>query len=835
MPENRESVASYVADFARKGREVAYEHRRGLRREQWSYGRVAELAYRFARELEARGIRKGDRVVLWGPSSAEWVGAFFGCALAGVVAVPLDDSSTHDFARRVVAQVGPSLALIAEDHARVFGGIPTLELESLEAAVSGRDASPMPPVSGRDDTLEVIYTSGTTSTPRGVRITNGNVLASLEVLEPEIAKYIKFERPFHPIRFLSLVPLSHVFGQFMGLFVPQLLTGLVIFGDSLVPSHVVQTIRARRVSVLVAVPRILRALRDHLERAEEAAGRARRFSRELEEADHRGPGGRMWAFRRIHRQFGWKFWAFVSGGATLEADTERFWRRLGYAVVQGYGSTETASLVSVNHPFRMGEGSIGRVMPGREIRIDENGEILVRGANVSPGYWDQEGARGEEEWLRTGDYGRLDEDGNLYFLGRKADLIVTAAGMNVFPDDLEAALAEQAEIVDACVAGVDLGAGPQPVAAVRLRAGFDDAAAAIERANAQLAEHQRIRRWVVWPEPDFPRTSTHKVRRSEVGERLAAMLLDSDGAGARQGALEAIVRGVAGEGRAASLAELDSLQRVELLAELEERYQVDIDEQRFAEVRTFEELSSVVAARAATTGVRDFVYPRWPQRAPVVWLRWLVFHLLTVPAIRLLVKPRYVGRETLRDVSQPALIVANHIASADAGFVLHALPAARRGRLAIAMEGERLEGYRTPAATLPTTRRAFERLKWLLVTALFNVFPLPQRGGHRRSFDFAGDLVDRGFSVLVFPEGRMTITGEMGPFRAGIGVLALELGVPVVPVHLGGLARLKLEGRRFARPGEILVTIGEPVRYERDRDPEEIAADLEARVRALES
>src|SRR5437773_3840911 len=136
---------------------------------------------------------------------------------------------------------------------------------------------------------------------------------------------------------------------------------------------------------------------------------------------------RWWIFRRVHRQFGWKFWAFISGGAALDRATEEFWGRLGFAVIQGYGLTETTSLISVNHPFRLGKGSIGKVLAGREVKLSPENEILVRGSGVASGYWNGQELQpvtGEEGWYRTGDLGELDPDGNLYFKGRKKDVIV---------------------------------------------------------------------------------------------------------------------------------------------------------------------------------------------------------------------------------------------------------------------------------------------------------------------------------------------------------------------------------------------------------------------------
>ncbi len=372
---------------------------------------------------------------------------------------------------------------------------------------------------GPADILEIVFTSGTTADPKGVVITHGNVLGNIAPLETEIHKYLKYERLVHPVRFLNLLPLSHVFGQFLGIFLPQLMGGTVIFQDALNPGEVIRTIRRERVSVLVAVPRMLQSLKEKIERDLEADGKLVDFRRRFQAAEGKHFLHRWWIFRRVHRWFGWKFWAFISGGASLDRATEEFWGRLGYAAIQGYGLSETTSIVSVNHPFRLGKGSIGKVLAGREIKLAADGEILVRGSGVAAGYWTDHEIKpmpGEEGWYGTGDIGALDAEGNLYFKGRKKDVIVTPAGMNVYPEDLEAALRRQPEVKDCVVIALPRDGNAEPCAVMILREGFADPEPVVRRANQTLAEYQRMRNWLVWPEDDFPRTSTQKPRTSAV-------------------------------------------------------------------------------------------------------------------------------------------------------------------------------------------------------------------------------------------------------------------------------------------------------------------------------
>ncbi|PYV48955.1 MAG: AMP-binding protein, partial [Acidobacteria bacterium] len=378
----RISVADYLADFQRLGKEQAYAERVGYRLVRWTYADIAALAFRFARELAARGIRKGDRVVLWGPNSAAWVATFFGCANRGVIAVPMDDVASADFAVRIFQQVQARLLLCSRDHAQP--GLPTLFFDEMLAVLQPRSSQALDPEKiSPEDALQIVFTSGTTADPKGVVITHGNVLSNVAPLEAQIRPYLKYERFVRPLRFLNLLPLSHVFGQFLGMYMPPLLRGTVFFQATLKPGDIIHTLRRERISVLVAVPRMLQSLKEKIERDLEDSGQLDKFHNQYEAADGKHFLRRWWIFRRFHRQFGWKFWAFISGGAALDRETEEFWARLGFAVIQGYGLTETTSIISVNHPFKVGRGSIGKVLEGREVKLAPDGEILVRGNGVA--------------------------------------------------------------------------------------------------------------------------------------------------------------------------------------------------------------------------------------------------------------------------------------------------------------------------------------------------------------------------------------------------------------------------------------------------------------------
>jgi long-chain acyl-CoA synthetase len=672
-----------------------------------------------------------------------------------------------------------------------------------------------------------------------VVLTHGNVLSNLAPIEREIARYLRYERLFHPIRFLNLLPLSHVFGQFMALFVPPLLRATVLFQDTLNPAEVQRSIRRERVSVLVAVPRMMESLKDRIEREHEARGSPQTLREQLDGAADLKFFSRWVRFRRIHGQFGWKFWAIVSGGAALEPAIEEFWRRLGYVVVQGYGMTETTSLVSVNHPFGVARGSIGKVLPGREMKLDESGEILVRGDSVAASYWHGgviKPVAGEDGWLRTGDLGAVDENGNIYFKGRKKNVIVTPEGMNVYPQDIENALRADPAVKDCVVLPLPREGNAVPGAVLLLREAPCDPAEIVRKANASLAEYQRIRQWLVWPDEDFPRTSTQKPRTNAILEVALARLGQTPGAeqaSGHAGPVAELVARIAGPGRESPAGELNlsSLERVELMSAMEDRFQVDLNESRFTAATTLKSLEQMVREPAVER--TDYAYPRWVQRWPVTWFRTAVYYGLTWPATQLLARPRIGGRERLQGLRGPALVICNHVTYLDIGFVLAAMPHRLR-RMAVAMDGERLRRMRQPPKDWPWWMRLGVRAAYWSMTPVFHAFPLPQRGGFRESFRFAGEAADRGYSVMVFPEGMRTPDGEIHPFRSGIGLLAADLGLPVVPLRIHGLWEVKSTGRRGIAPwGAITVQVGDPIRFPPGTRPEEITRKLEAAVRAL--
>ncbi len=841
---------------------------RGVRRETASYAEVAEIAGRFAAELERRGIPAGERVAIWGENSAEWIGAFFGCLLRGVLAVPLDASGSSEFVQQVLAEVTP--AMVVGDAALLRGistAVPALALSGLASALPKTPNFSVDLSVREDAPFQIVFTSGTMAEPKGIVHTHRNVLASLGPIEREIGKYRRYERWFHPLRFLHTLPLSHVFGQFMGLWVPGILAAELHFPDALEPGRAVELIRRERISVLIAVPRVLGLMRTHL---------LRRFpglAGELE-GEQKLPALKRWVrFRAVHRELGWKFWAVISGGAALPAELELFWNRLGFALIQGYGMTETAALVTLNHPFHIGQGTIGKALPGREVRLSDAGEILVRGDMVSGASWRQgRMVRREDDWLATGDLAERSESGEFRFVGRKGDAIVTSSGLNIYPSDVEAAMLRQAGVRGCAVVGCALASGMEPVCVVLFSGNEGALQQAVLGANAELTEFQQVRRVLRWPEADLPYTSTGKLLRRRIRDWACAALTQQERRVGAQVAdpllgLLGLIAEITGAGAAQGGDELrlsedlylDSLGRVQLASAIEQRMGVEIGEEQMAGLVTLGDLRKAVGAGFAVEGIalegisaefggftsaaesrvearaaagEKHIYPHWSWAWPVQLLRSAFLEMVAQPLISVLLAPRAVERN--RGIPKgPLLIIANHVTSLDGPLVLYGLPGWLRRRVAIAMSGEMLLDFRLGRRQGSVVQDLLGPGAYLLLTALYNVFPLPRLQGFKRSFAHAGEALDRGYSVLVFPEGRRIPGEEMGAFRPGIGLLAAQSRVPVLPVVLKGMDTLSFGRRGWFRTGRLEVRVGEAIAMPEGTAAAEWTERLEAEMRRL--
>jgi long-chain acyl-CoA synthetase len=841
---------------ARRGEFLVYDD--GYRVRRHSYTDVTRASRGFAARLRAAGVAKQDKVLLWGENRPEWIVAYWGVIISGAVAVPIDYRSSPEFVMKLRGIVDARLILAGDDVPSEpsafaaegrFGGF--WPMADLDWSADG----PIPDVAiDRDDIAQIVFTSGATAEPKGVLIRHRNILANTVPVAKEIDKYKKYAWPFKPLRFLNLLPLSHMFGQSMTTNIPPFLDGTVVFMRSFNPHDIVRRVREWRISVIVCVPKILDVLKEHAVRVDPAA------------ADP-PPGlsipARWWRYRRLHGMFGMKFWAFVVGAAPLGPALEDFWKRLGFVVIQGYGLTETAPIVTLNHPFKTNTGSVGSPIAGVEVKIAEDGEILVRGENVTTGYYESEpgaghrapgavrtldspepGARSPEPgrgvdsegWLHTGDVGELDSQGRLFIRGRKKEMIVTPEGLNVFPDDVERAINEIAGVVESAVVGSADGATERVHAVLVLDAGTDPETV-IPQANARLDDHQRIRSFSIWTNGALPRTEgTKKLKRAAIKAWVATGAQPP--AASASDPLQALLAKYAGAraldgGTTIEGLGLSSLDRVELMVAIEDQFQTRIDETKFAGAKTLDELRSVVTAAPQQAAVAEPVdFPSWNRTWPVRWIRRASQFTWILPIARLFAWARVTGLENLEGLQGPVVFAVNHQSHMDVPVVLSVLPGAWRAKIAPAMAKEFFKAHFFPSEF---SRRQVltNRLNYYLAAFFFNTFPLPQReAGARQTLRYIGEVTGQGYSVLIFPEGVRSQDGRIAEFRGGIGMIGSRLGLPVVPVRLEGVDRVLHTKWKMARPGRVSVTFGKPMRLSGD-DYAALARQVEQAVRDL--
>ncbi len=747
----RETLLDFFQDFADKpGEYLVYDD--GLRSKAYTYREIAELARSFAAGIREHGIAPDEKIIIYSENRPEWVIALWGCLLAGVIAVPIDFRSSLDFVDRIAGIVN-ARAILRGDEVEPPGGGNVWPISGLtRPAVSAGNTDGSP-----STTAEIIFTSGATADPKGVIITHRNILANIVPVETEIRKYLRYAKPFQPIRFLNLLPLSHMFGQAMATFIPPVLAGVVVFMRGYNPAEILRQVRTRRVSVVVSVPKILELLQDYL---------VQRFPELAHLPDTKMHWWmRWWRYRKVHRLFGWKFWCFIAGAAPLAPELEAFWSCLGFLVVQGYGLTETAPIVTLNHPFHARQGSVGSPIGGVEVKIAADGEILVRGENVTTGYFNAPEATAqafENGWFHTGDIGEMDASGQLHIQGRKKEMIVTPEGLNVFPEDVERVLNTLPGVRDSAVVGTDR------VHAVLILDPATDASAIVRSANARLADHQKIRSVSLWPYAELPRTDgTGKLKRAQIAQ-------GSPAAPARSG-----------RDLDVPLESLTSLERVERMVAL------GIDE------------TSPQPGQPSVAEPMSF--PRWNRRWPARLVRRILLPIFVLPLTRTFAWVKAEGLDNLRSIEPPVIFAPTHQSYMDVPAILAALPARWRYRGAPAMSKEFFRDHFHG-------HRFTNSLNYFLAALFFNAFPIPQReAGALETMRYMGELVNEGWCILIFPEGKMTDNGEIAPFQPGVGMLASKLELPVVPVRVTGLDQVLHRTWKMAKPGRVSIRFGAPL------------------------
>ncbi len=869
--------------------------------EEWVRYSYADLR-RFSLEIGARlhrhGLRKGDRVVLFSENQCEWGLAYLGAARNGLTVVPIDAQTWHREAWSIAAftdakailasekcfsrlteqgladneaSPAPVLLLNVNEHGRAFSR-ENLPL-SCPAEESDGDVVDLPEVQA-DDPASIIFTTGTMVDPRGAVHTHRNFLANLFGVNKNL--------PVHPEDvFLSILPLYHALEFTCGFLMPISGGAKVTYATTLKPRVILQTMRRTGTTCMLGVPTFYALLRDYLERKVLGASRStfrsnlmvtsKQISRSVERRFGRNIGRKL--FSKVNQEFGGKVRVFVSGGSTLGEDLFEDFKALGMPIYEGYGLTETAPVLTVNPLNRARIRSAGRPLPGVEVRLDHPdqhgvGEIVVRTPSLMRGYFRNNAADRavmEDDWFHTGDLGWVDIDGYIYLTGRIKDVIVTGAGKNVYPIDLEAIYCDIPGVREIAVVGIPKGLTEEIHAMIRADPGDTQTESTIEDAIQQeirklgreLPSYHRLQQVHFWPE-NLPTTESGELDRARLRRQLPRQLKESRGqevpsggngasASSPESLLISELSRISGApessiDRATDLYAdlgLDSLQAIELLLFAEESMGVSIPDDEAVGLSKVGELFDAARSVGETKASQPKKLPReLPsstlsltekrvldrtllrcsfRAARVILSSWFGLHVTNGEAV---------------PVGQPYILAANHSSHLDTGAVVAALAHSKGLEEALRLHVLGARDY-------------FFASWWRgwLVSKLLNVVPIERHESSLASLKLVRGILSGGEPILIYPEGTRSRTGDLQGFKAGLGLIAWEMQVPVVPVAISGTHAALPVGRSWPARHPIQVIFGEPVKMEnyqvhpqelsRDELYRRIARDVQAQVRGL--
>ncbi len=842
----RDLLELFETATKRHATRVAMRIERDGRKEQYTYADLRELATRAAGFLAGAGIKSGDRVMLVSHNAPEWGMSYFGVLKTGASCIPVDpDSSTDEIINFARAGEAAGIILSAktdEDNPELRE---RLRAEGLDATVWTYDEvfalvdeqtederlALLPQRVTAQSLASLIFTSGTTGRPKGVMLSHRNLTSMVSMLSSVFDMTTKDG-------VLSVLPLHHTFEFSTGFLTPLSRGAQITYLPELTGDALARAIKNGHVTGMVGVPALWellhRRIKNKLYERSDLIGKtadglikANAWLRDRTPLNL-GPI----AFYPIHEGLGGRIRYFISGGSALSEKIQKDFQGLGFTILEGYGLTEASPVLTVTRPEnRMLTGSVGRPLPGVEVRISDPdptgvGEVIARGPNVMLGYYSDENATRSalvERWLYTGDLGKLDDDGNLFLVGRSKEIIVDTNGKNVYPDELEEVYSNSPYVKELSIVGLSDGVG-EKVACLVVADDEYDIALSRDELRRRVEEHFRdvssslpyYKRVKVLHFTDFelPRTATRKVKRAEVigilegleatgktGVNDEGPAIDSESRW-----LMGIVATVSNRSRDeislnSRMADLgfDSLMFVELATAIENAGGSVTAPERLNEVQDLRELTSVVSRRPGAAANRDgsrgeprrvdddeIVIPSFVQAAgnrAGDALQKLFYDKF--------LKTHYEGRSNIPPHTN-FIVAANHTSHLDMGLTKMALDEAGKDMVVLAAADYFFD----------------TKYKRAVIENFTNLVPMERTGSLRQSLRHARSFLDRGYNALIFPEGTRSITGEMADFKPVVGYLALQARVGILPIYLEGTHEAMPKGSNIIKNRNVGARIG---------------------------
>jgi long-chain acyl-CoA synthetase len=787
----------------------------------WTFKDVETIAAQIGAYLEAQEITSGERIIILARNSPWWVSVFIACLFKDIVVVPIDFNSSNEFIEKIIAKTKPRM-IFASDMRGVSlkTVLPIVDLEDLPTLLKNHAPIALVPTQQEHSLLEIVFTSGSTGDPKGVCISHKNLYTNVTELLADSS--IPSSSTM-----LSLVPLSHMLEQNLGCICPFVKGIKVVYPTSIRPIDIRRSLQKEKISHTVTVPAFLRSLKEFVEREAEKSGDLKRLHYAQKRFAYSPLFIKKIIFRNIHKKLGGNLVAFFVGGAPLTSDIENFWNNIGVHVVQGYGLTEASPFVSVNTFHHRKPQSVGRVLGNLQMRIQENGEIDIKGDNVTQGYFEDEAATQErivDGWYKTGDLGYLDKDGYLFLKGRKKNMILSASGLNVYPEDIESVLSRIPKVRESVVIGVEKNNETIITAVLLLAQDAPSSDSIMREANGQLSSHEYIQEVVIWPEADFPRTPTRKIIRAKIIEHIAKnQSVDvSDTLGTFEtplvkilaSALQRSVGSIKPEHNLTTDLNVDSLKRLEIVSRIEEELGIYVSEEKIGLDTTVENLETLLLQKNQTTTL--YQIPHWPMHPLVASTRTILQAFFFIPFQ--IMQRLHITSAPLPIPYGPVIFIANHESHLDTETILRALP----------------WHYRIITATAAAKDYFFQnRVKAFLGRLFFAAIPVDRDSNVRETLTSIGTVIDQGYSLIIYPEGTRSTTGTLNDFQKGIGLIAQEMQVPIVPIRIIGNAKLLPKGSVFPRFGTTKVVIGKHITIDPHKAYDVIARELQEIIENL--
>ena len=737
-----------------------------------------------------KGIKKGNKIIILAPPSLEWVIVYFACILSNVIVIPLDILTNKELLEKINNQVKAKAIFQHSSinlHVKKTQNFYVDNLSEILDKIKYQDIKIVK--ANTNDFLEIQYTSGTTGDPKGVILTHKNIFAAVQSAVSSFNIRIK-------IRLLNMLPLSHVFAQIMGVFLPLNFGYQVFFIDNIKPKKIIFFIRNKKIHAAIMVPGILSALKNELQE------------------------------KSVSCSLGIQFRLIGVGGASLDKDLERWYRKKMIFILQGYGLTETSSIVSMNKLFASRVGSTGKIINSVDIKLNQDNEILVKGDNVTIGYYKNESKTKEsfeKGWFKTGDIGEI-KNNYLYIKERKKDIIVTSSGLKAYPIDIESVLNSFKEVKESCVIQKD--GKIHAILILKEKANIENL---IKDANSKLLSHQQIASYSLWPYNEFPKTSTGKVKKYILlQESSTAKNYENIYEDKFYNLIQQTLKPERKIKKNSKLVDLgmDSLKRVELISNLENGLGIEVDEAQLNQKITIAELEKLIKE----THIHNVRFKIWPTNALIKALRFFYQRILLFPFIRFFTKTEYKGLEYLSDIKEPVIFVSNHQSAFDVPLIIKHI----RVQCAIAADSEVIFGIGTKRFSESILRRILGYYSEFA----YNAYPFGTTIGIDTSLEFTGEMLDKKYSIILFPEGERTLDGKIHEFKQGIGYIVANMQVSVIPLKINGLFYVLPRSKTIPKFGKTNVTFGKMIKFDKNKLFEmtykEIASLIEEKVRELE-